>query len=59
MLVNLEIHKYVKEKIFLAPTGAQEVTLCVCMSVRPAQVCQEQSIFILIGQRALRALREH
>ena len=35
---------------FMAPTGAQEVTLSVCLSVRlsvrPAQVCLEHSIFI-------------
>ena len=38
----------------LAPTGAQEMLI----SVRPFQVCLEQSIFIFLGQRAIRALRE-
>ena len=52
--------------IFLAPTGAQGMLMCVCPSLRPAQSALEQSIFIFLGQRALReqaksnqALREH
>ena len=43
---------------FLAPTGAQGVTLSVCLSVRPASVCLEQSIFIFQGQRAIREQSE-
>ena len=39
-------------------TGAHEVTLPVCPSVRAGQVCLEQSIFIYLSQRAIRALRE-
>ena len=43
--------------MFLAPTGAQGVT----MSVRYAQVCleREQLIFIFIGQRAFKEQSEH
>ena len=44
--------------LFLAPTGAQGVTIFVCLYVRPVQVCLEQSIFIFLGQRE-RAIREH
>ena len=36
-------------RYFLAPTGAQEVTICVCLSVCPLQVCLEHSIFIFLG----------
>ena len=41
-------------KVFLAQTGAQGVTLSVRLSVCAAQTCLEHSIFILLGQRALR-----
>ena len=54
---------------FLAPTGAQGVTLCVRLSVRHNMLKSslEQLIFIFLDQRALgehsestqRALREH
>ena len=38
----------------LAPTGAQEML----MFVRSVQTCLEQSIFIFLGQRSIRAVRE-
>ena len=39
---------------FLALTGAQDVTMSVC----PAQVCKENSIFIFLAPRALTMLSE-
>ena len=39
---------------FLAPTGAQEVLILVRPFVRSVQTCLEQSIFIFLGQIALR-----
>ena len=39
---------------FLAPTGSQEVTLSVRPSVPLVTSCLEQSIFIFLGQRALK-----
>ena len=35
---------------FLAPTGAQEVTMSVRSSVRSVQTCLELSIFIFLTQ---------
>ena len=48
---------YPKGKItFLAPSGAQGVTMCVRSSVRPVQVCLELSIFIILAQVSLGSL---
>ena len=48
--------------LLLAPTGAQGVTLSVCLSVRPSvcvgQFCLEQSIFIFLRE-SNQAVREH
>ena len=33
--------------------------MSVCLSVCLAQVCLEQSILVFLGQRSIRALREH
>ena len=46
---------------FLAPTGAQGVTMCVCLTVRHnmLKTSLEQSIFIFLGQRAIREHLEH
>ena len=43
----------------LAPTGAQGMLLSVCPSVCAAQTCLEPSIFIFLGQRALRGHSEN
>ena len=55
-----------KGVLFLAPTGAQEVTLSICPSVPTMKSWLEQSIFIFLGQRDIKqskntqgALREH
>ena len=41
-------------RIVFVPTVAQGVTLSVCLSIRAGQVCLNQSIFIFLGQRAIR-----
>ena len=38
---------------FLAPSGAQGVTMTVCSSVRPVQTCLELSILIILAQVSL------
>ena len=43
---------------FLAPTGAQEMLIFIHMFVRSVQVCLKQSIFIFLGQQALREQSE-
>ena len=43
----------------MAPTEAQGVTMCVRPFVRSVQICLEQSILIFLGQRAIRAHRDH
>ena len=45
--------------LFLAPTGALEMLIFVCLSVCPVKSCLEQSIFIYLGQRALRVHSDH
>ena len=52
LLAELGIHSF--RNLFLAPIGAQGVTMSVCLSVRPAHYALEQSIFIFLGQRAIR-----
>ena len=44
------ISLYNSGKVFLAPTGAQGVTLSVRLSVCPVTSCLEQSIFIILAQ---------
>ena len=39
-----------QDEVFKAPTGAQEMLMFVRSSVRPVQVCLEQSIFIILAQ---------
>ena len=60
---NLQFTLFHTALLFWAPSGAQGVTLSVRLSVRAGQGCLEQSIFIILGQRAIkqsvRALREH
>ena len=45
--------------MFLAPTGAKGVTISVRQSVCPVIGRLDQSIFIYLGQRAIRELTEH
>ena len=42
--------------MFLAPSGAQEVTMLVRSSVRSVQTCLELSIFIFLSQVFLRSV---
>ena len=55
-VTRLKLRTYLENSplLFLDPSGAQGVTLFVRLSVRAGQVCLEQSIFIFLGQRALR-----
>ena len=57
----ISITHYVMEifNLFLAPIGAQGVTIWVRPFVRLVQTCLEQSIFIFLGQRAIKEHWEH
>ena len=51
----LSVSRQTYLKTFLAPTGAQGVT----MSVHPAQVCFKKSIFVFLGRISIKEQSEH